>query len=339
MKYSNIAIFVPHAGCPYRCSFCDQHTITGMQTIPRAADVTRICEEAFSRIRDPGQTEIAFFGGSFTAVPRGLMTELLDAAQPYAERCRGIRISTRPDCIDGEILSVLRRSRVTSIELGAQSLDDAVLAANDRGHTAADVIRASDMIRQAGFELGLQVMPGLYKADPASDRRTAEAVCGIRPDTVRIYPVVILQGTRLGELYCSGEYQPAPFPEMVQLVAEWMELYRVNGIRIIKVGLHASEFVQAQAIGGYYHPAFRELCESYGYRCRIGAELTRLGIADREITVRVHPGCVSKAVGQKKANIRYFQENFGVTLHVCGDAQILPMQVEIAAGEQKNWQT
>ncbi|MCR5718650.1 MAG: radical SAM protein [Oscillospiraceae bacterium] len=336
MKHKNIAIFVPHAGCPHRCTFCDQRTITAQQTLPHGQDVVQICTQAFSEIPDLSETEIAFFGGSFTAIPQDYMLELLQAASPFAARCSGIRISTRPDCIDSNILTILKQYHVTAIELGAQSLDDRVLYLNERGHTAQDVYSASALIRENGFELGLQVMPGLYGADVASDQRTAEAVCRIRPDTVRIYPVVILKGTRLGELYESGVYRPVPFAEMVRCVSVWCEMYRTHGIRIIKVGLHAGEFVAQNAIGGYYHPAFRELCESYGFRCIIETGIARPCISKQDVTVYVHPSCISKAVGQKRENLRYFSEKYGIRLRICPDENVRPAMVRFAGEEPEN---
>lgn len=327
MKHKNIAIFVPHAGCPHRCSFCDQHTITSQQMLPRAADVERICTQAFAEIGDLSETEIAFFGGSFTAIPRGYMLELLDAAQPFAERCRGIRISTRPDCIDGEILGILRAYHVTAIELGAQSLDDEVLRLNDRGHTSEDVRRASALIREQGFELGLQIMPGLYGASQASDLRSRNAVCEILPDTVRIYPVVILKGTKLGDLFLSGVYQPRPFDDMIEETADAMEAFHEAGIRVIKVGLHASEFVAGNALGGYYHPAFRELCESRIYRNRMESVIRSRSASS--YTFAVHPTCISKAIGQKKANLRYFHETFGIDVQITADGSVPLFQAAI----------
>ena len=341
MKHKNIAIFVPHAGCPYCCAFCDQRTITAQTELPRAEDVRRICQQAFSEIADLSETEIAFFGGSFTAIPRAYMTELLEAAQPFAERCRGIRISTRPDCISGEILTLLKAYHVTAIELGAQSLDDAVLLANDRGHTAEDVYKASDLIQKNGFELGLQIMPGLYGASQDSDFRTRNAICEIRPDTVRIYPVVILKGTKLGDLYESGVYQPRPFADMVEETAQTMRLFAEEGIRVIKVGLHASEFVQERLLGGYYHPAFRELCESVTFRgCMETAIAQHSGLLSgngryrtedwaENRTFAVHPTCISKAVGHKRANLLYFRDTYGIDITIIGDGSVPPYQAEI----------
>lgn len=330
MKHKNIAIFVPHAGCPYRCSFCDQRTITAQDRQPRGEDVRRICTQAFREIKELRETEIAFFGGSFTAIPRDEMCALLAAAQPFAEQCKGIRISTRPDCIDREILEILKAHRVTAIELGAQSMNDRVLAENGRSHTAGDVRKASQRIREGGFELGLQIMPGLYGSTPQDDWETLEAVCAIHPNTVRIYPVVILKGTRLGTLYETGQYRPIPFAQMTAQVARFMCVLMDNGIRIIKVGLHASEFVAQDALGGYYHPAFRELCESEIFKSRMETVLLPLARNGRQIwTLAVHPTCVSKAIGQKKANICHFHDTYGMTVTIIGDESVPPYEIQI----------
>ena len=155
MKHNNISIFVPHVGCPHLCAFCDQRTISGENKAPKPEDVRRICLQALEEVSDPENTEIAFFGGSFTAIDRKYMISLLEAANEFVGQGRfcGIRLSTRPDYIDDDILALLKEYNVTSIELGAQSLDDTVLFANERGHTADDIISSSKLIRQYGFEL------------------------------------------------------------------------------------------------------------------------------------------------------------------------------------------
>ena len=202
MKHSNISIFIPHVGCPHLCSFCDQRTISGAQHLPDGDEVREICEKALGEVKSPENTEIAFFGGSFTAIPRDYMNELLSAAKDYvgAGKFRGIRCSTRPDCIDNEVLGILARSGVTAIELGAQSMSDKVLEMNERGHTAADVENAAALIRQWGFELGLQMMIGLYGSTREDELLTMNRIVELHPDTARIYPTVILKGTRLAEL-------------------------------------------------------------------------------------------------------------------------------------------
>ena len=309
MAHGNISIFVPHAGCPHKCSFCDQHSISGTAFRPDGEYVRRVCGEALERISSPEDTEIAFFGGSFTAIPRDYVTELLSAASEFIGegKFHGIRISTRPDHIDGEILDLLKEYGVTSIELGAQSLDDSVLDLNERGHTASDVINASRLIKDQGFELGLQMMIGLYGSTPDSELHTAETICALHPDTVRIYPVVILKNTKLGELYQRGEYKTFAFDDVVDMAARFMQRFEEEGIRVIKVGLHASELVERDMLGGFYHPAFRELCESVIYRRLIEAEISKHeNVTYAEFLVPERN--LSKALGQRKSNIRFFEQ-------------------------------
>ncbi|MBO4876507.1 MAG: radical SAM protein [Ruminococcus sp.] len=323
MKHSNISIFVPHIGCPHRCSFCDQNTISGAQHLPDGDEVRSICSRALAEAKSPADTEIAFFGGSFTAIPREYMLELLTAASEFVGegRFRGIRCSTRPDCISHEVLDLLEEYGVTAIELGAQSMDDEVLRANERGHTAQDVMDACALIKEHGFELGLQMMTGLYLSSPEKDMATAEAVKALAPATVRIYPVVVLENTALAELYRSGKYRMTPFDDMTQLCADMIRLFTEAGIRVIKCGLHASEFVERDMVAGYYHPAFREICESLIYRDAIAAQLRESGITGGSVTVAVNDRCISKAAGQSRSNIVYFGE-MGISIRISGDSSI-----------------
>jgi len=317
MKHSNISIFVAHAGCPHTCSFCNQRTISGSCEIPSGEDVKAVCSKAMSEVRSPENTEIAFFGGSFTAIPRDCMTELLESAHSFTGegKFRGIRISTRPDCIDTEVLELLKKYGVTAIELGAQSMDDRVLELNERGHTSDDVVNSAHLIKKYGFELGLQMMTGLYGSDCEKDMMTFERLRKLYPDTMRIYPVVILRGTKLAELYESGEYKPCTFDEMTELCSVLMERAEYNKIRLIKVGLHASEFVEKDMAGGFYHPAFRELCEGKIY-LRKFLQLAK-GYSFLEVSV---PSCnLSKATGQKKCNKEYFK-SIGKELRIVSDS-------------------
>lgn len=329
MSHSNISIFVPHIGCPNMCSFCNQHTISGAQNAPTAKDVRRICTQAMEEIRSPEDTEVAFFGGSFTAIPEEYMNELLDAAKDFTGdgKFKGIRISTRPDCITPGILDTLKAYGVTAIELGAQSMNDEVLSANRRGHTAEDIELSAMMIKDWGFELGLQMMIGLYKSTPAYEFDTASRIISLKPDTARIYPVVILKGTALAELYQSGEFVPYDFDRAVDISAACLAMFEEQGIKVIKCGLHASEFVEQDKIGGFYHPAFRELCEGLIYR----RNMEFLINSDRGHSwyeIAVSPNCISKAMGHKKANAEYFAAN-GITIKITGDISLKKYQCEI----------
>lgn len=248
--------------------------------------------------------EIAFFGGSFTAIPRGYMTELLEAAS-RAVKCfpcySGIRCSTRPDCISKEILELLSEYGVTAIELGAQSMSDEVLKANERGHTAEDVRKAARLIKESGIELGLQMMTGLYRDTPEDCLYTADEFIKLSPATVRVYPTVILKNTRLGELFERGEYASFTFDETVDLCAGLLQKFEQHNIRVIRLGLHASKEVERDMLGGVYHPALREIVES-----RVFFNDMKKLLSGREkghYLVFTDPRNISKAVGQKKCNI------------------------------------
>lgn len=285
------------------CSFCNQHTISGAAHAPSGSEVRNTCIEAMNYMKNRENCEIAFFGGSFTAIPENYRRELLESVQEFIGEggFSGIRISTRPDCIDRDILEELKEYHVSAIELGCQSMDDEVLFLNERGHTAEDVRNASSLIKDFGFELGHQMMTGLYGSSPEKDSFTADRIIEMKPDTVRIYPVVILEGTRLSELYKAGKYPVYSLDEMVGYCTDYMERFNKNGIRIIKCGLHASETVEGEMTGGYYHPAFRELCESRRYRNILD------GILEKgSYRIEVRPELVSKVTGQKRSNINYF---------------------------------
>ena len=130
--------------------------------LPTAEQVAALCEEFLPKDPRRGKSyEIAFFGGSFTAIERRYMLSLLQAAYPFvkAGRAAGIRCSTRPDAISPEILDILKAYGVTSIELGAQAMDDVVLEKNLRGHTVADVYARSRLIKAVSYTHLLHTKP------------------------------------------------------------------------------------------------------------------------------------------------------------------------------------
>lgn len=304
-RHKNIALFVPHVGCPNRCSFCDQTQISGAvkPTDPQA--VTAACQKAVEALGEGAKTaELAFFGGSFTAIPRREMLPLLEAARPFLQNgaIGGIRCSTRPDAIDGAVLSLLWDYGVTSIELGAQSMDDGVLLKNRRGHTAQDVAEAAGLIKEAGFRLGLQMMLGLPGDSDCKARETAQKLAALHPDEIRIYPTVVLKGTLLAEWMEGGEYHPPGVEETLPIALELLRFFEgEKKIPVIRLGLHASREVEAAMVGGCYHPAFRELCESRHFL----EEMERLlaPLPKGPVTLLIHPADRSKAAGQHRSNL------------------------------------
>lgn len=321
-KHKNLSIFIPHLGCPNQCSFCDQHSISGAQTAPSAAEVARICDEFLPK-ENGTDYEIAFFGGSFTAIDRSYMVQLLRTAYSFVGqgRAMGIRISTRPDCIDAEVLDILKQYGVTSIELGAQSMQDDVLRLNLRGHTEKDVEDAAQLIKQYGFSLGLQMMTGLYgqKDYMAYAVDTARKFVALQPDTVRIYPTVTLKNTMLEKVYLSGEYVPPTLEQTVEICAQLMEIFDGAGIKIIKMGLHADTGLEGKIVAGPYHPAFRELCLAKQKLIKIKKQLTNT--APKSITIKVNPKQLSQWKGQKNSNIIQL-EQMGFDAHIVADSAL-----------------
>lgn len=329
MKHSNISIFVSHEGCPNKCAFCNQHTINGCLSLPTSDEVKEICSKAMVEVKDKKNCEIAFFGGSFTAIERNYMLSLLTTAKEFVgeNAFKGIRISTRPDCITPEILEILKENKVTAIELGAQSMDNEVLSANDRGHTAEDVVYASKLIKSYGFELGLQMMTGLYKSTIKKDYETAEKIVKLCPETVRIYPTVVLENTKLSSLFKTGDYTLCDFDDMVSLCGEILLLFEKSHIRVIRCGLHSSDKVEGEAVAGFYHPAFKELCEGRIYRNKI-SEIIKNNPCQNFYEIIVNQNCISKALGHKKENVEFFK-NLGFNIKIIGDKNTLKYKCEL----------
>ena len=314
-KHANISIFVPHIGCPNMCSFCNQRHITGSHKAPRPKDVSDAVKIAVtSKNYNPKNTEIAFFGGSFTAINRNYMISLLECAKEFVAdgTVSGIRISTRPDAIDDEILNTLKSYGVTAIELGAQSLDPRVLKMNNRGHSVTDVKNAAKLIKEHGFSLGMQMMTGLYCDSDELSIKTAEKIIKLAPDTVRIYPTIVLKDTDLSVLYAEKFYTPQTLEQAVNLASKLLLMFYEADIEVIRLGLHSIE--PDSYIAGPWHPAFSELCQSAVF----------LDIAKQEITekgnyiIYVNKSNVSKMIGQNRSNIKYL-ENLGCFCRVLTD--------------------
>lgn len=260
--------------------------------------------------RNNMQAEIAFFGGSFTAVDKDYRRSLLYAASEYVREfpdvyC-GIRCSTRPDCIDEEILDELKLYGMTAVELGAQSMNDEVLEANLRGHTAEDVRRASGLIKAYGFRLGLQMMTGLYKDKPEYCMETAKEFALLKADTVRIYPTVILKGTMLDELREKGIYSSFSFEETVDLCADLLEFFEKAGIPVIRLGLHASETVESTMTGGVYHPALGEIVKSRIMLRKILEQTEKIG--GKSFVFYTDKRNISLVTGHKGENRRILED-------------------------------
>jgi histone acetyltransferase (RNA polymerase elongator complex component) len=301
-RHYNIPVFIPHLGCPHHCVFCGQEKISGTVSMPSPEDVTLKIENYLSTMPPGSAIEAAFFGGSFTAIPFDTQKAYLEAAYSFikAGRIRGIRLSTRPDCIDQEELSLLKEYGVTAIELGAQSMDADVLKRSGRGHTAEDVKEASFLIKRAGISLGLQMMIGLPGDTFEKAMITARAIADLGADTARVYPTLVIHGTALEKLYLRGAYNPLSLEEAVSWCADILQLFEERHINVIRMGLHPSEELMSGEAVGPFHPSFRELVLTEIWRRLLKGFLDVK--ENDELQLFISPAEYNYAIGFKSAN-------------------------------------
>ena len=303
-KHANIPIFIPHLGCPNQCVFCNQHTISGVESF-EPESVVDIIEEALATIGDK-EAEIAFFGGSFTGIDRDLMIRLLEIANGYLTlgKVSAIRCSTRPDYIDDEILDILKKYGVKVIELGLQSTSPDVLLKTKRGHDFSAEERACRMIVESGFSLIGQMMIGLPASSMESEIETAKFIISSGAVGARIYPTVVFKETELCDMAITGKYKPLSLESAVSRSAAVMKLFIENGVEVIRVGLCSSDNLSGEDtyFAGPNHPAIGELVENELYYKLIYDELSSIKTENTNINVFVPRGALSKAIGQKKKN-------------------------------------
>lgn len=313
-RESIIPVFVPHLGCPNNCVFCNQRRISGRQHAAGPETVKKAIEEAAAVLPKGERRQLAFYGGSFTAVPAALQEALLEAAHGYllSGEISSVRLSTRPDAIDGAVLERLRRYGVETIELGAQSLDNGVLLLSGRGHTAEDAERASALVKEGGFRLILQMMTGLPGDSPEKDIETAERIIALKPDGVRIYPTVIVRDTPLYDMWRAGAYKEHSVEDAVSVCAEIVPRFERAGIPVIRLGLNPTdELSGGDAAGGAYHPALGELVKSR-IMLKKAEELLKDVPKGSRVVLAVGRGKTSQMAGQHRGNIKSLCESFGL---------------------------
>ncbi len=314
-----IPVFIPHLGCPHRCVFCDQWKTSSARSLPDRESIQHRIE-SYLESASPGilWKELAFFGGNFTGLRPEIQAELLDAAGEYLQNdsIQGIRVSTRPDYIDGPVLNLLRSYGVTTVELGIQSFSDTVLAAAGRGHSSRDSVRAIELLKNVGFKTVIQLMPGLPGEDRAGSLESARRSIGMVPDGMRIYPAVVLSGTEMETLYRSGRYSPLSLEEAVDLCAEILHLCDDADIPVIRTGLHPlSPDAEKNVIAGPYHPAFGFLVKARVKRNLMEKEIVSFG--QREtlphgavLTLGIPARNIEEYYGSGNENIRYLRNRF-----------------------------
>ena len=332
-RNSIIPVFVPHLGCPNDCVFCNQRRISGHIEPATAQTVKNAIEEAAALTPSGTKRQLAFYGGSFTAIPEARQVELFEAAQPYIEdgTISSIRLSTRPDAIDASVLKRLKKYGVAVVELGAQSMCDRVLELSGRGHDSADVENASKLIKAAGFDLILQMMTGLPGDTDESCIETAKKIIALEPDDVRIYPTVIVRDTVLCDMWHAGTYKEHTVEDAVRVCAKIVPLFNAAGIPIIRMGLNPTEDLSGgDALGGAYHPALGELVLS-----RIMLEKARTLLFGTKpgsrVVLGVNRSDVSKMVGQHRCNVKALTSEFSLSELKIHEASVKSGEISIVS--------
>lgn len=333
VRHINIPVFIPHLGCPNNCVFCNQRRISGTLEFCED-DVRGLIDSSLATIPEESDVEIAFFGGSFTGIDRDLMIRLLQTAGEYIEsgRVRSLRCSTRPDYINEEILSILAEYHMTTVELGIQSTDDAVLTACRRGHNSADSRRACAAVKAAGMKLVGQMMVGLPGADEASEVQTARDIVSFGADAARVYPTVVFRDTELADMACNGGYIPLDYDTAAARCASVLDVFDRAQLPVIRVGLCAGEgLTSSQSVaGGANHPAMGELAMGELFFRRITEAVDRVvaevpavnkGVggakgSGRCMTIYVRRGAKSPAIGQKRRNIDRLLDKYSRTAEI-----------------------
>jgi len=319
-----IPVFVPHLGCPQLCTFCDQRTISGEQNQVTASDVEATIEYYLKNFKDTDRyVEVAFFGGSFTAIPEEKQNELLEAVQPYikAKKVNSIRCSTRPDAIDKKTLKRLKKYHMKVIELGVQSSNEYILSKCKRGHTFEEVKKASKLIRRAHIKLGHQIMLGLPEATEKDDYQTAKDSIKLKPAMVRIYPVLVIKGTELEREYNNGEYTPLTVGQAVERAKEIVNLYKENKVNVIRVGLQNSDTISeiggknSDVVAGPFHDAFGQLVEDSIWYDRILSEIKKINAKIVEVKIKVNRDDINSVIGHKRENIEKFKNTYSVMIY------------------------
>ncbi len=326
-----IPIFVPHLGCPNDCTFCNQKKISGQKTNISSKDVNGIIEYYLSNFKEHDKkVEVAFFGGSFTGIDVNIQEELLSAAYEFIKKAKvdSIRISTRPDYINQDILNLLKKYNVKTIELGVQSANDFVLQKARRGHTFEDVKKASKLIRKNGFILGHQMMVGLPESSQKDEIETAKKLIKLKPKIVRIYPVLVIKGTKLADDYLEGTYKPNTLEQAVETSAILLKMFNKKKIDVIRIGLQSTDEIcnpeneNSQVVAGPYHPAFRQLVESRICYDEFSKKIRDLNNRVKVVKVNVNGNMINNFVGHKKENIKRIKEIYNVDVVVERDDKV-----------------
>lgn len=339
MRHVNIPVFIPHLGCPNQCIFCNQRFISGTVQFDEGI-VDSIINQTLTTVTNNDVCEIAFFGGSFTGIDRDLMIRLLDKAQKYVElgQVIGIRMSTRPDYINEEIIKILKKYTITCVELGIQSMNDDVLKYLKRGHTSSDTLTAIKLLRDADIKFVGQMMIGLPSATIRDEIYTAELISEFGASGTRIYPTLVFKNTELELLTYNGEYTPISIYEAVERSAKVLEVFIKNNVPCLRIGLCESDNLHSEEsyVAGPNSPSIGEMVKSQVYYNLIIKNLYNSPFLDKEtLCIECAAGCISQIIGNKKKNVNKLKKTFGFKyIKVKENANLMQYQLILKEKEE-----
>lgn len=333
-----IPVFIPNMGCPHRCVFCNQTSITGYEE--ERVSPTKVREQISAflnfEVKHRQPVEVAFYGGNFLGLPTSYRQTLLDVAREFVKngRASGIRFSTRPDTVTEDTLESLAPYTVHMVEVGAQSMNEGVLSLSRRGHSADDTRDAVEQLKACGLGTGVQMMPGLPGDTFESMLETGRSVAALKPDSVRIYPTVVIKNTVLEKWFRSGRFNPLSLTEAVEITRRLYLLFEAHGISVIRMGLQTTGSLQqpGAVVAGPFHPAFGHLVHSALFLDRAAKALREEKTESKRITLSVHPHDVPKLKGFKNENIRKLIRQFHLeALQVCPDPALPQNAVRVGS--------
>jgi len=326
-----IPIFIPHAGCPYRCIYCDQRKISGKLNLTTPEEIKSIIDRNLRTIPESERIEVAFFGGTFTLLPESLQEKYLQAVYPYvkSKKISGVRMSTHPEAISEKSMRLFKKMGGCLVELGVQSLDKAVLKKANRSMDFKTIKKAADIIKKHKLDLGVQVMLGLPGDTLEKSINSAQRLLELKPKTARIYPAVVLKGTGLGTLFKKGKYRPLSMEDAIEWSSKVCDVFEKGGVKVIRIGLHPSEELNSKAVifAGPYHSSFGEMARSRQMRHRIMDSLGPGRVLNRK-AIEI---CASKDMfnfisGHKGSERKYLEDFYGVPIHLTGEPDGSPVR-------------
>lgn len=308
-----VPFYVNHKGCPERCVFCDQDSISGRDGgIPSEDQIKSEISSYLESWQGEGRREVAFYGGTFTSLPPAMQERMLEAVKPFidAGEIDSVRVSTRPDAIDENVLKLLNGFGVETIELGVQSMDDEVLQLSGRGHSASDTEKAAKLISEYGFTLGCQLMPGLPGDSHEKSMKSAKKIIELGAQIARIYPALVIRGTELEKMFLQGNYKPLTMDEALNLCADMLQLFRERNIHVIRVGLQAEKSLESSVLSGPYHPSFGEMVESAIFMKKTRQLIIEQSLSMKDVAFHISPSDESAFRGHKNVNMKGLAADF-----------------------------